>query len=66
MAGAGTGASPYIITEAEQLAFLATRVNAMDANFNNKHYRLVLTKLRHRQTGLSPAMLIKILRLLMY
>jgi len=40
MAGAGTSDSPYIITMAEQLAFLAIKVNEGDANFNNKHYRL--------------------------
>jgi len=41
MNGEGTIASPYIITEAAQLAFLADMVNTGgNASFNNSHYRL--------------------------
>ena len=38
--GNGTIEAPFIIKTAEQLAFLAERVNAGDADFYDKHYEL--------------------------
>jgi len=38
--GSGTENDPYMITNAKQLAQLATYVNAGDTHYNDKHYKL--------------------------
>lgn len=38
--GKGTKASPYTIATAEQLAMLAQKINAGDADYNSKYYKL--------------------------
>ena len=38
--GTGTEANPFIITTAEQLAYLARRVNAHDIHYSQAYYRL--------------------------
>jgi len=40
ISGNGTSASPYVLSKPEHLAWLAQKVNAGDAAYNNKYYKL--------------------------